>query len=245
MSDGIWSALSGAVAQVTALDVAANNMANASTPGFRGDYVVFREQLSKAASRGRANRNLRFGTAGSVVAKIGGGEIMQTGRALDVAIRGDGFFAVSTSRGERLTRLGAFEVGKGGVLANRDGDPVLGVDRRPIRARADAKDVRIEADGSVLADGNKVGQVLVVASPNPASLQKEGPLLYRVGSGTQAPAAIQTELKPGYLEAADVSAVQGMMQIVAATRSFEACERAIDAFKDADRRAAMAIMGRE
>jgi len=93
MSTGIWAAVSGATAQMAALDVAANNVANVATPGFRADREVFAEALA-GAMEGRGAEALRYGSLRSVQPDLSVGRIVHTGRDLDVASR-----AVSSALG--------------------------------------------------------------------------------------------------------------------------------------------------
>lgn len=245
MSDGIWSALSGAVGQLTALDVAANNVANASTAGYRADHLVFREVLGRAAaSKGRPGPGMNYSSASNVLADQSQGAIVQTGRPLDVAIRGEGYFVVSTARGERYSRQGNFQVARDGTLMTRDGDPLVGTDLRRIKLPAGATDVNIAADGTVHVAGQPSGQLLTVAFKGTNALEKEGAVLFRRAQGAAAAVPIPAAMEPGALEQSNMSAVTGMMDIVGASRSFDACQRVIDAFRDADRRAAMSIAGK-
>lgn len=245
MSDGIWSALSGAVGQLTSLDVAANNVANAGTPGFRKDHAVFREHLSRAvgAREPGAARHLRYATVDGVAPNALPGNVVPTGRPLDVAIRGDGLLVVRTERGERYTRQGSLAIGPGGALVTKEGDRVLDPDRRPIRIPPEATEVHFASDGTLHADGEPVGRVLLVSFPRGAPLTREGALLYRSLGAT--PSVSTATLEPAALEESNANVVESMVSIVGASRGFEACERAIDAFRDADRRAAMSIMGKE
>jgi flagellar basal-body rod protein FlgF len=246
MSDGIWSALSGAVSHVTALDIAANNIANASTPGFRADHLVFHEYLGRAAAgtARQAGPGLRSTTISTVVPDQSQGTIVQTGRGLDAAIRGEGYFVVSTAQGDRYTRVGSFDVAKDGTLVTRTGDTVLGADRKRIVLPRDASGMRITADGTIEVSGQPAGQLMTVSFDRKAVLEKEGSVLLRRAQGTPAPTQARVSLESGALEQSNMSAVQGMMDIVSASRGFEACERVIDAFRDEDRRAAMAIAGK-
>lgn len=245
MSDGIWSALSGAVGQLAALDVAANNVANAATPGFRAERVAFQEHLGRArAPRGRPGTGMRFSVLSNVSADTSQGAIAHTGRPLDVAIRGDGYFVVSTPRGERYSRLGSFNVARNGQLVTRDGDIVLGEGRRPIRVPVGGAEVHIAPDGTVASGGAVMGRILMAGFPRNANLEKEGSALLRPGRGAGSATVMPALLEPGSLEQSNLSAVKGMIEIVGATRSFEACERMIDAFRDADRRAAMNLATR-
>jgi flagellar basal body rod protein FlgG len=249
MSDGIWSALSGAVGQLAVLDNAANSVANAGAPGFRGDHALFREVLSKAQVRGKgaaANRaqwkNVRYAAVDVVAHDTTAGAFVQTGRPLDVAIRGDGFFAVKTAQGVRYTRLGAVKLGSDGTLVTKEGDPYLSADDKPIKLPANGTDAAIGPDGSVRAANATSGTLKVVRFANASQLEKSGALMFAPTAASGAATSIPATLETSTLEQSNVSAVKGMVDIVAATRGFDACERAIDAFKEADHRAAMTLM---
>jgi flagellar basal-body rod protein FlgF len=242
MSDGIWSAASGAIGQITALDVAAENVANASTPAYHGDRAVFREVLTRATAKRHGGFNLKYGAVGAVATDHTAGAFVVTGRPLDVAIKGDGFLVVKTKQGERYTRNGSLQVTRAGALVTRDGDPLLGADRRPIKVAPDAQ-VSIGTDASVHVAGAQSGELLVVRFPNSGGLAKEGAFLLRAEPAAGKGVVVPGELEPGALEGSNVSAVKGMVDIVSASRAFEVCERVIDAFRDADRRAALDVMG--
>ncbi len=163
MSTGIWAAVSGAVAQTSALDVAANNIANSSTPGFRADRELFRETLANA-QRG-ADGSLRYSVVRNVRPDLNAGQITTTNRGLDVALRGaDGFFAVKTPQGERYTRAGHMSVSSDGTLTTADGHAYLGANRQPIRVPPDSKEVTFGPDGSLLVDGMESGSSSVSSS---------------------------------------------------------------------------------
>lgn len=243
MSDGIWSAASGAVGQLLALDVAADNVANAGTPGFQGGKAVFHEQLARAGAKGVGD--LRYAAVGSVVNDTSPGPIVSTGRGLDVAIKGDGWFAVKSPQGERYTRGGAFQVGKDGTLSTHDGLPVLGSNRQPIRVGEGASSATIGDDGTVYANKQSVGQLMVVKFAAPSALEKQGGTLMRATAAAGAPVVTQPTLETSALEGSNVSVVRGMVEIVGASRNFEACEKAIEVFRDADRKAALDIFGKD
>jgi len=99
-SNGIYTALSGALAQSTALDVTANNVANASTTGYQAERAKFSEALTKAKDAAYVKA-----TAGGI--DTSPGTVSQTGNPLDVAISGDGYFGLNTAQGVRYTRAGA------------------------------------------------------------------------------------------------------------------------------------------
>src|SRR4051812_39839406 len=129
MSDGIYTALSGSLAQQHSLDVIANNVANASTAGFRGDRVVFGEMLAGAQQKSAEvdprqaapQRTDQFVRVEENTLDRTNGMLRQTGNSLDVALNGDGFFKVRTPQGDRLTRAGNFQMREGGELTTMEG----------------------------------------------------------------------------------------------------------------------------
>jgi len=132
-------------------------------------------------------------------------------------------------------------VAQNGTLVTKDGDVVFDRERKPIKVDPTSTDVAIGGDGSVVDRGVAVGQVTVVKFKHPEALEREGALLYKAVTGD--PAVHTTpSLEPTSLEQSNTSAVKGMVEIVNASRGFEACERVIDAFKNADSAAAMSIM---
>jgi flagellar basal body rod protein FlgG len=241
MSHGIWAAASGAISQTLALDVAAENIANASTPGYHTDRAVFREVLTKAAAKKNGGFNLVYGAVGSISTDPTAGAFIPTGRPLDVALQGGQYLVVKTERGERYTRHGAIQVARDGTLTTRDGDALLDPQRRPIKV-APTSTIGVAQDGNVLVDGQPAGSLFVVTFKDPSALAKEGAHLMR--AETAAGKAVQATpvLEVGALEGSSASVVKGMIDIVTASRSFEVCQRAIDAFRDADRKAATELI---
>lgn len=114
------------VGQQAALDVAADNIANASTPGFRADRALFRQTLVAANNRAVPTQSLRYSVTRTVEPDRRQGQLQQTGRGLDVALRDpDQLFVVKTQNGERYTRAGSFDIRADGRLTTRSGDIVL------------------------------------------------------------------------------------------------------------------------
>jgi len=205
----------------------ANNLANADTTGYKADEVVFRTALDRAiwrlrdAQRGAPASDigaLSFGAeVDAVITDLRPAPITLTGRPLDVAIDGDGFFAVSTPQGERYTRDGAFRQAADGTLVTADGMPVLGT--RGIIRSADAA-LTIAPNGDVLANGQVIDQLRVVQLRNAS---KEGASRFTGG----AQPLQQFNLQVGALERANVSVVQAMVEMIMAMRAYEASHRAV------------------
>lgn len=243
MSSGIWSAASGAVAQSTVLDVQANNIANASTAGFRADRAVFRQVLSRATSRNGGPSTLQCSTVKTVEPDLRAGNIVSTGRPLDVALRGsEGFFAVSTSQGIRYTRNGSLRVGLDGRVTTQDGLPYLDPDHKVIKVSPEST-VTVNRDGAILADGVVTNsRLLVVGFQNPRGLEKEGDVLLRARPDAGKVHEVPADLETNALEMSNASAVESMTGMVTATRSFDMLSRVIDAFSSTEKQAGQ-IMG--
>jgi flagellar basal-body rod protein FlgF len=244
MSDGIWSAASGATTLLLSLDAVANNLANTATPGYKADNAVFREHLMSAVDGGHNVKEMRFSAIDAMAHDFSGGPITATKRPLDAAIDGEGFFAITTPQGERYTRAGSFDVNSSGELVAVGGAKVLGENNRPIVIPPNQQGVtnaRITADGNIESDGNLIGRLKLVKFTKQDGLVKEGHLLFSATQASGAARVAPVRLEPEALEGANFSVVKGMTSMVTTTRTFDAINRVIDTFNDIDRRAAMDV----
>jgi flagellar basal-body rod protein FlgF len=243
VSTGIWIAASGAASQMTAVDATANNLANATTPGYKAEQAVFQEHLIQAVYAGRAQKEMRYNGVAQVAVDNRQGPLTVTQRPLDVAIEGDGFFAVQTPRGERYTRAGGFQVGPQGTLVTAQGYAVLDAGGSPISLPLESGEVAIGEDGIIRVGGEDAGQLKVVNFEDLRGLEKEGDQLFRSTARSGEPQPIAASLHGGALELPNVSIVKGMTDLVSATRAFEALEKAVEAFSQLEHRAATDITG--
>jgi flagellar basal-body rod protein FlgF len=237
-------AASGASAQITALDATANNLANANTVGYKADQAIFREHLIRAMYVGKAEREMRYNGVATVATDMRGGPIQVTNKPLDIAIEGNGFFAIKTPRGERYTRAGAFQIGPEGTLVTAQGFAVSDASGSPISIQPDAKVLSIGDDGTLTVDDSDVGQLKIVDFARVTGLEKDGDTLFRATarSGVAQVASGATVLA-GALELPNVSIVKGMTDLVSVTRAFEAMEKAVETFSQLEHRAATDIVG--
>ena len=243
MSTGIWSAASGAVSQMTALDVAANNVANASTPGFHADRALFRQELSRAKDASAGSRSQRFAITRTVEPDRKQGQLIHTGRSTDVALRDpDTWFVVKTPQGERLTRAGSIQVAIDGTLRTPEGHFYIGAKHSILRAQSNTNDVSISSGGSLVVDGVETGQQLsVVKFANPAGLVKEGAVLVRATPAAGRATAVPPDLEPSTLESSNASALSNMTSLVQASREFEMLAKVIEAFSQIETRVAQTV----
>lgn len=242
MSNGIWIAASGARAQMTAMDVTANNVANATSTAFRAEQTLFQEHLIDAGRAGAARDVMRYNGVAEVATDITAGPIRVTNRKLDFAVRGDSFFSVMTPQGERFTRAGSLRVDPNGALTLQDGTPVLNTARRPITVPNAGHGAAINAEGGIEVNGEPVGQLRFVRFNDTRALEREGHTLFRATPGSGAPLPVVVQLETEALEMSNVSVVKGMTDMVSTTRSFDALEQVIDVFRQADKRAANDLM---
>jgi flagellar basal-body rod protein FlgF len=239
MSHGIYSALSGAMAQQRSLDITANNVANANTVGFRADRVAFDQALATAGARTAQPASLRYVVAERITTDTAPGALQTTGNPYDLALDGDGFFALATPQGERYTRAGAFTPGPDGVLRAADGVELMAVGDPTARIRIPngARDVAIGADGTVSADGETIGRVRIVSFADPATVGKEGESRFMSVARPQA-APATTGVVQGAVEMSNVNPIAGLNELITTTRLFETFQRVIHTFADLDNRTA-------
>ncbi len=244
MTTGIWSAASGAAGRTVALDVAANNIANATTPGFRADQAVFAQEMARAGAIDPASETHRFSAVSSVAVAGGPGRFESTERPLDVAIRDDGvFFVVKTPGGERYTRAGSIQIRQDGTLMTADGQPYVDSSRRPIVVPTESGEVSVSESGDVVVGGQTtIARLLTVRCGPGAELVKEGSVLFRLAGGAAQAVSVDPKLDVGTLELSNVSTVKTMSTLVNATREFDMLARVIDAFGAIERSAATTVM---
>jgi flagellar basal-body rod protein FlgF len=244
MSDGIYSATSGAISQQRSLEVIANNVANSTAVGFRGDQVAFHEAVAQAQGGAAPAKSLRYVAVAQVKTDTTQGGLRKTGNPLDLALQGDGYFAIQTPQGERYTRSGSFITDPGGVLRTQDGYPVLSegpTPRQPITIPSGTAMVDIAPDGNVSSDGAAIGQLRIVAFDDPSRLLKEGDVLYSAPQGVTAKSTNETEVVQGFVETANVNPVGSVNELITANRTFDAYQRVIRAFGQLNDRTAREI----
>ena len=225
MNAGIYSAVSGSLSAMTRLDAIANNIANASTPGFKAERYV--QHAARAGSELASPTAVTTPiTRGHVETDFSQGEIQTTGNPLDVALAGPGFLVVDGPHGERLTRRGNLAIDTEGFLATTDG----------LRVQGDGGDlaigkgpVIITADGTVRVNDAAVGKLRIVNVQDPRALIREGGTAFALGK--QAPVDVapeQVRVTQGALEGANLSPVESLVALVDTMRGFEAYMHAAD-----------------
>ena len=210
MERGLYIAASGMVSEMARQDVIANDLANASTAGYKSDRVVqssFGDLLLRNTQTGQTIGPLGEGSRiDRQVTDLTAAPIKETGEDLDFAIEGDGFFAVRTAQGVRYTRNGQFTAAANGTLTDQLGNQVLGQNGQP---------VRIGADGKVPA-----ANVGVFAVNN---ARKVGDNFFSGAAGGRGAGQVRS----GALEGSGADPVRAMTDMIASLRAFESGQKVI------------------
>lgn len=220
MAGGIYAALSGLQSRTDRLDRLAADIANVGTTGYKS------ERNTNAAVE-RPSFSTLLDSAVDVVSapavpNFRAGASAPTGRDLDMAIEGNGFFSIQTENGVRYTRNGHFTRATDGTLTTNDGNAVLGEDG-PIKLAAGP--VEVAADGTISVAGVTAGRAAIVTFDDPSRLAREDGVRFRAPAGVTATPAATAVVRTGTLEQSNVSLPECMSQLAEVSRSFEALQR--------------------
>ncbi|HHJ12819.1 MAG TPA: flagellar basal-body rod protein FlgF [Gammaproteobacteria bacterium] len=232
----LFVASSGAKQLLRAQAVTANNLANANTTGFQADLANFITEVV----HGPGYQTRAYATAEAGMVSIEKGSLQTTGRALDVAVNGDGWIAVQAPDGsEAYTRAGNLRVNINGQLTTATGHPVLGAGGPIVVPEFEQLEIGSDGTVSVKPIGQlpstlaEVGRIKLV-SPNPERLFKGADGLLRMRDGSQADAAIDVTLLSGVLENSNVSSVEAMVNMIAYARQYEVNTKIMSTAKEMD-----------
>jgi flagellar basal-body rod protein FlgG len=233
MDQGIYTAVSGAVAMEARLDMIANNLANLSTTGYKKDRINY-EKFARILDTSFLYPGQFRTIPVDVVTKattvdLSPGPCKRTGNSLDVAIMGNGFFVVNTPDGLRYTRGGDFHLSPEGLLVNAQGFPVQGEGGD---ISLDAGHVVIDARGNVSLNDSGIDKLQVVDIP-PESITRQGNSLFGVKPGFAPEPVESPDIAQGHLESANVEPVKEMVLMIETQRAYDAYQRVIKTQNDA------------
>jgi|YNPMSStandDraft_1061717.scaffolds.fasta_scaffold00395_4 flagellar basal-body rod protein FlgF len=235
----IYLAMTGAKYTLEQQAAVAHNLANVDTPGFK--EAMHRLRAVNVQSQALPSR--AFVVDATVATRFTEGALQLTGRPLDVAIAGPGWFAVQTpDGGEAYTRNGAFQVDNAGVVRLPSGQAILAEGGAPLTLPPD-REYLVGGDGTINAIDPATRQVeavgrLRLVNPPAAQLIRGDDGLFRLPAGAVPPAedpAVQ--VRGGYLEKSNVEVVDQMVRMIALARQFEMNTKAIKVAEEDDQRA--------
>lgn len=223
MDNGIYAALTRQSGLMREMRVIANNIANATTTGFRREGVIFAEHMTPLD---RQAGTLSMANARGRLIDLKQAVLNQTNGRFDLGIEGEGFFMVATPEGNRLTRAGAFMPSAEGELMNADGHRLLDEGEAPIIIPAGASQVAIGADGTLSANGQPIGRIGVFSAPDTTRLTHRGGTLFAYDADLQP--TNTARIRQGFLEDSNVDAVFEISRMVEVQRAYELGQSFLD-----------------
>ncbi|MBX7250126.1 MAG: flagellar basal-body rod protein FlgF [Caulobacteraceae bacterium] len=218
------------------LDIAANNLANMDTAGFKV------EELLVATENGERARNFGIEGPGRFVLDtglgrdFGQGVLSETGNTFDFAIEGAGFFAIGGPEGERYTRDGRFSTDANGRLVTADGLPVLGEGGAEIILDMSKGAPSVSDDGIITQGEERVGRLQAVQFTALGVLSKDGDGYYRNTSNETPSPAEGARVRQGMVEGSNVQPIRQITNLIEITRAYESMAKMIESTNDLNRR---------
>ncbi|RUM28882.1 MAG: flagellar basal-body rod protein FlgF [Aquifex sp.] len=208
----------GMLLQERKLEVSSNNVANVSTPGFKKDYLTVVSYYVPNGEKVQETRpfepsnNYVYPIVNGVRTILSQGSLVKTDNPLDLAIEGEGFFAVRTPEGILFTRKGMFRINEEGLLTTEEGYPVLDENLNPITLQG--QEIKVTEDGTIFVDGEQVGKIGIFKLQN---LQKIGEDFFQ---GNPTPSSAY-KIHQGFYEASNVNAIKEVVKVIESVRAHE------------------------
>ena len=219
MVRGLYTAYTGMSNEQKRLDIISNNLANSATIGYKEENVTSRSFKDFMAVK-----------IGETYMDWGQGSLRETGNTYDLAIEGDGFFAmrVTDSNGEssiKYTRCGTFKCTSDGYIVDADGNHLQG-SGGDLQVPVDAQEIAIKNDGSVYADGVLVDTVTLTDFEDYNYLELYGDNMFNAVDGATTKDAVG-QIEQGYTEQSNVNVISEMVSMITITRAYEAGQKMI------------------
>lgn len=239
--------LTGARIQEIRLETLSNSLANINTPGFKENKIFSLEQVNIPGPNDSASstRSYKLNSATlklpvSTFIDFSQGAMIPTGNPLDLALEGDGFFAVMTPDGKQYTRNGSFTINQDNVLVTKEGYPVLGGGGE-ITIDTDnysSNDISISETGSIFQGDSEVGAIQIESFDKNSGLEPIGETLFVLTDGSP---STNTEgeviVRQGYLEQSNVESIRAMTEMIEVLRGYEAYQKALKTIDGIDSKA--------
>ncbi len=216
MNDASSVALSAQLAALHEADIIANNLANMSTTGYKGEHVAFAQFLSQSGD----GTPIAYVQEQGVARDPSQGTINTTNNRLDVAIRGEGYFTVQTPLGDRYTRNGHFQLDTTGEIVTSQGYPVLSDSGSPLVVPQGSGEITIGGDGSVSTLQGQIGKIGLVTFPDQVAMTETTGGYFTTDQTTQ-PAPEGTKLMQGSLEGSNVEPIIEITRLLSAQRNVD------------------------
>ncbi|KAA5803345.1 flagellar hook-basal body complex protein [Alkalicaulis satelles] len=219
------------------MDITANNIANASTEGFKAERVLLEPREAARARHQDGPARVQFVGEWAMGRDFTQGVLTPTGRPLDLALDGPGYFVLDTPAGERFTRDGRFTLNAAGELTAADGARVLDEGGAPIVINRELGPVEISANGALSQGGIPGPRLALAAFEQPGLLSKTGDNRYQAPDDAERLDA-RPEVRQGFSEASNVRPILEMTRMMEVSRAYQSVTRMI---RDADELSRKAI----
>lgn len=236
MDNSSYVALSRQTALSRQMEVIANNIANVSTPGFKGESVLFAEMLQRTGT----GEPLSFAQDRGSSRNTAEGPLNATGNTLDFAISGEGYFTIQTDDGDRYTRSGRFQLDNQGRLVTADGNPILGASGQPIATRPGDGVIEVSRDGVVSGARGIIGRLEVVTFEDEQKLRKTAGGLYETDE--RPTTSEDAEVIQGMIEQSNVEPVIEITRMITVMRSFNSAQTLLETEHERERKAIGSII---
>lgn len=231
MSRGIYAATSKLINCSSAMNITGNNIANADTCGFKkdklvsqtfGEYLVYKMGKDGSSQIGGISHGI---IENQVATSYQQGVLTATGRSLDLAIEGEGFFNLQTPEGQvRLTRCGQFCLNENGMLADASGNLLLGKNGPLSIGQAD---FTVSEDGEIMVEGKSAGVLLITCPTDLTALVKEEGTTFSYNAYIDQAGNFQGKVKQGFLESSNVNMIDEMSNMMQYSRSFQTASQIV------------------
>jgi len=213
--------------KLTQLDFVANNIANASTTGFKSEHLYY-------AMKGKSAQEGASMELGSTVSRMdhSQGTVTLTGNVMDMAIEGDGYFTIQTKNGNVYSRNGSFLLNKDNELVTPRGDYVLGDSGKIVISGGN---ISVDKDGSISADGDFVGKLKISSFKDPHALSRSSDGRFVDNGKAGVRSAGDYKISGSHLEMSNVNAVKEMADMMEIQRTFESYQKVILTLQDMDK----------
>lgn len=219
-----------------AMDIAANNIANVNTAGFKAEHELLAEKPMGRARDVEGGQQIRYVADWGVLRDFRTGALEHTGRDFDLAINGAGFFTLQAGADVQYTRDGRFTLNPDGGLVAADGAPVLDANGAPVMLPPAATEITVSSSGAVLADGVEIARLGVAAFDNLSALQKIGGGRI-VAPPDAVPVPLEApDIRQGFYESSNVNPVLEITRMLEVTRTYQAVSEMMQQNSDLSRR---------
>ena len=229
MINGIYSGASALDNYSKQQEVISANLAHLNTPGYRRQLVSFQEMQQAGDGNMKSGANIR-----SIEVDFQPGANKVTGRPLDLALQGEGFFVFESGDAEIYTRNGVLFRTPEGQLVNQDGMRLKGVNGEPVTVPNDVsdRDLAIDSSGRLFANGSEIDTLSIAEFDDPHLLDPNGQVYFSIGDATKT-AGTNTNILQGSRELSNAQPVTELVGLIVGSRNFESAQKAIRTISDA------------